>query len=194
VLPKVEVYSIPIEADIKEANCVQTFATHHDTLINTQLMLIYNVLNEIETEYAHMVLRNLSYIIRQCEQPVLVLLAEPAAKKALPRIKWIRQLLLQYSTVIIDELNENISFQAEPIMIELKGVNHRLFSKDFGKNPPDFETTLNRVIMACHMTPPEPFSSQQYEQLRRQFAVRRDRKGKIMKESTPRVNSQLSLF
>jgi len=194
VLPKVEVYSIPIEADIKEANCVQTFAAHHDTLVNTQLMLIYNVLNEIETEYAHMVLRNLSYIIRQCEQPMLVLLAEPSAKKALPRIQWIRKLLLQHSIKIIDELNENISFEAEPIMIELKGVNHLLFSKDFGKNPPDFETTLNRVIMACRMIPPEPFSSQQYEQLRRLYAVRRDRKGKIMKGGTPRIDSQLSLF
>jgi hypothetical protein len=79
-------------------------------------------------------------------------------------------------------------------MIELKGVNHLLFSKDFGKNPPNFETTLNRVIMACRMIPPEPFSSQQYEQLRRLYAVRRDRKGKIMKGGTPRIDSQLSMF
>lgn len=194
VLPKVEVYSIPIEADIKEANCVQTFATHHDSLINTQMMLIYNVLNEIETEYAHMVLRNLSYIIRQSEQPMLVLLAEPSATRAWPRIKWIRQLLLQYSTVIIDEPNENISFETEPIMIELKGVNHRLFSREFERNPPEFETTLSRVIMACHMIPPEPFSSQRYEQLRRLFSIRRDKKGKIMKEGTPKIDSQPRLF
>jgi hypothetical protein len=194
VLPKVEVYSISIEADIKQANCVQTFATHHDTLTNTQLMLIYNVLNEIETEHASVVLRNLSYIIRQCEQPLLLLLAEPSSKKIWPRIKWLRELLLNYSTVIIDERNENISFEAEPIMIELKGVNHRLFSREYEKNPPEFETTLNRVIMACRMIPPEPFSYQHYEQLRRLFLVRRDSKGKIMKEGAPKVDSQLSMF
>ena len=194
VLPKVEVYGIPIEADIKETNCVQTFATHHDTLVNTQLMLIYNVLNEIETEYAHIVLRNLSYIIRQCEQPLLILLAEPSAKKAWPRIKWIRQLLLKYSTVIMDEPNETISFTAEPTRIELKGVNDRLFSRTYEKNPPEFATSLNRVIMACNMIPPEPFSAQQYEQLRRQFLVRRDKKGKIVTEDTPKIDSQVRMF
>jgi hypothetical protein len=121
------------------------------------------------------------------------LLAEPTSNKAWPRIKWIRELLLNHSTVIIDEPNENISFKAEPIMIELKGVNRRLFSRDFEKNPPEFETTLNRVIMACHMIPPEPFSSQHYEQLRRLFSIRRDKKGKIMKEGTPKIDSQLRL-
>ena len=194
VLPKVEVYSIPIEADIKENNCVQTFATHHDTLVNTQLMLIYNVLNEIETEYARIVLRNLSYIIRQCEQRLLLLLAEPAAKKAWPRIKWIRQLLLTYSTVIIDEPNESISFTEEPTRIEMKGVNELLFSRAYEKNPPVFETSLNRAVMACQMIPQEPFSSQRYEQLQRLFSVRRDRKGKIIREDIPRIGHQLPMF
>jgi hypothetical protein len=157
-------------------------------------MLIYNVLNEIETEHARMVLRNLSYIIRQCEQRLLVLLAEPAAKKAWPRIKWIRQLLLTYSTVIIDEPNESISFTEEPIRIEMKGVNELLFSRAYEKNPPVFETSLNRAVMACQMIPQEPFSSQSYEQLQRLFSIRRDRKGKIIKENMPRIGHQLPMF
>jgi len=193
VMPKVDIFSIPVEADIKESNCVQTFAAHHDSLVNTQLLLIYNVLNEIESENAPTVLRNLSYIIRQCEQPLLVLLAEPTAKKAWPRIKWIRQLLLEHSTVLVDGLNEEISFSKEPTKITLTGLNERLFGRTFEKNPPLFENSLHRVILACQMVPPEPFSSQSYAQLRRLLLrVKRDQKGKILKE--PTTDYQLPLL
>jgi len=194
VLPKVDIFSIPIEADIKEDNCVQTFATHHDSLVNTQLLFIYNVLNEIESEYAPVVLRNLSYIIKQCEQPLLVLLAEPTANKAWPRIKWIRDLLLQYSTIIIDSPYEEIDFLTDPMRIIMTGLNERLFSRTFERNPPEFKTSLDRVIMACHMVPPEPFSSQRYEQLQR-LQLKRDKKGKIIKEHDMSVtDGQLRLF
>lgn len=194
VLPKVDIFQESIEADIKEANCVQTFAAHHDSLVSTQLLLIYNVLNEIESMYAPLVLRNLSYIIRQCEQPLLVLLAEPTAPKAWPRIKWLRDLLLQFSTVLIDERNEEIAFSEEPTRIASTGLNDRLFSRAIEKNPPLLETSLNRVIMACQMVPPEPFSSQRYEQLRR-LQLKRDRKGRIVREAViPVTDYQLPLF
>ena len=194
VLPKVDIFQVPIEADIKEANCIPTFATHHDSLVSTQILLIYNVLNEIEAGYASIVLRNLSYIIRQCEQPLLVLLAEPTAKKAWPRIKWLRNLLLQYSTVLSDELDAEITFLEEPMKISLIGLNSRLFGREIEKNPPVFETSINRIMMACEMIPPEPFSSQHYEQLRR-ILLKRDRKGKIMKEPVmPEINYQPPLF
>jgi hypothetical protein len=190
VLPKVDIYQEHIEADIKEENCVQKFAAQHDTLVNTQLLFIYNVLNEIESEYAPIVLRNLSYIIRQCEQPLLVLLAEPTAKKAWPRIRWLRDLLLQYSTVLIDNPCEEIEFSKDPTRIVMKGLNERLFSRSFEKNPPEFKTSLDRVIMACHMIPPEPFSSERYEQLRRlQLRLRRDRKGRIIKGEDASVDT-----
>lgn len=188
VLPKVDIYQEHIDADIKEANCVQTFSAHHDSLVNTHLLFIYNVLNEIESEYAPVVLRNLSYIIRQCEQPLLVLLAEPTAKKAWPRIKWIRDLLLQYSTVLIDSPYEEIEFSNDPTRIVMKGLNERLFSRTFEKNPPEFKTSIDRVIMACQMIPPEPFTSQRYEQLQRlQLRLKRDKKGKIIKEDDTQV-------
>lgn len=196
VLPKVDIYQVPIEADLREHNCVQIFAGHHDSLVSTDLLLIYNVLNEIESMYAPVVLRNLSYIIRQCEQPLLVLLAEPTALKAWPRIRWIRNLMLQYSKVLIDESNEEIKFSEEPTKVTLTGVNERLFSRAIEKNPPFFETSIKRVIMACQMIPPDPFTSQRYEQLRKlQSKLRRDSKGKIMKESvTPSTDYQLPLF
>jgi len=194
VLPKVDIFQVPIEADIKEANCIQTFATYHDSLVSTQILLIYNVLNEIEAGYASIVLRNLSYIIRQCEQPLLVLLAEPTAKKAYPRIKWLRNLLLQYSTVLSDELDAEITFSEEPTKVTLIGLNDRLFGRAIEKNPPVFETSIKRVMMTCQMIPPEPFSHQRYEQLRR-ILLRRDQKGKIMKEPVvPEINYQLPLF
>ena len=191
VLPKVDIFSVPIEADIKEANCIQTFAAQHDSIVSTDLLVIYNVLNEIEAMYAPIVLRNLSYIIRQCEQPLLVLLAEPTPLSAWPRIRWIRDLLLQYSTVLMDERHQVVKFSEEPTKVTLAGVNERLFGRAVGKNPPVFETSLNRVMMACQMVPPEPFSSQHYEQLQRlQSKLKRDPKGRIVKESLP----QLPLF
>jgi hypothetical protein len=196
VLPKIDTYSIPIKADIKETNCIQTFSASHDSLVNTQILFIYNVLNEIESIYAPQVLRNLSYIIRQCEQPLLVLLAEPTAPKAWPRIRWLRDLLLQHTNVIWDDLNEEIDFSKAPTKISLTGINEILFSRESGKNPPSFETTLNRVIMACQMIPPELFTSQRYEQLKRiQLKLKRDTKGKLKKETdTPEIDYQLRLF
>ncbi len=190
VMPKVDIYSIPIEADIKETNCIQTFAAQHDSIVSTNILIIYNVLNEIEASYASIVLRNLSYIIRQCDKPLLVLLAEPTAPKAWPRIKWIRKLLLQHTTVFLDELNEKFIFSKEPTKVAMKGINKRLFSREIEKNPPTFETSLNRVIMACQMVPPELFESQRYEQLKR-LSLKRDRKGRIQKDSDmPDINYQ----
>jgi hypothetical protein len=195
VLPKIDIYSIPIKADIKDTNCIQTFAASHDSLVSTQILFIYNVLNEIESNYAPIVLRNLSYIIRQCEQPLLILLAEPTAPKAWPRIKWLRDLLLQYSTVLLDNLNEEFDFSKAPTKISLTGINELLFGRNSGKNPTKFETKLNRVTMACQMIPPELFSSQRYEQLRRtQMKHRRDLKGKLTKELVePEIGQQLPL-
>jgi hypothetical protein len=181
ILPKVDIYSTPVEADIKESNCVQTFATHHDSLVSTQILIIYNVLNEIETTYAPIVLRNLSYIIRQCGERLLVLLAEPTAPKAWPRIKWMRQLLLDHSKVLLDEPNCKIGFSEEPTKIDLRGLNERLFSRAIEKNPPTFETSLNRVMMACQIVPPELFEAHRYEQLQR-LLLKRDSKGKILKQ------------
>jgi len=195
VLPRVDIFSVPIEADLREANCVQIFAAHHDSLIRTQLMLIYNVLNEIETMYAPIVLRNLSYIIRQCEQPLLVLLAEPTARKAAPRIRWLRELLLRHSKVLMDEADQEIQFLQEPTRIALEGVesglNDRLFSRSVEKNPPAFETSLRRVLMACQMVPLAPFSAEHYQQLRR-LQLMRDRKGRITQQ--PIIDPQMRLF
>lgn len=193
VLPKVEIFRVPIEADLREANCVQTFATNHNSLVKTQLLLIYNVLNEIESTYAHVVLRNLSYIIRQCEQPLLVLLAEPTAPKAWPRIKWLRQLLLQHSTVLIDEPNIRIEFTTEPTSIIKSGLNDLLFGRTIEKNPPALETTLHRVLMACQMNPPAPFSTQHYEQLRR-LQLKRDTRGRILSSPPSPIEYQIPLF
>jgi hypothetical protein len=197
VLPKVEVYHKDIDADLKEANCVQTFAAHHDSLVKTQILFIYNVLNEIETGYASMILRNIAYIIRQCEQPLLVLLAEPSAPKAWPRIKWLRELLLKHSTVLLDQPNAFIDFSAAPTDISFEGnengLNDRLFGRRFNKNPPMLETTLHRVLMACQMIPLPPFSAEQYEQLKR-LGMKRDRKGRIMPPQTMPEFKQLSLF
>jgi hypothetical protein len=193
VLPIVIIYQEPIDADIKDGHCVQTFAAHHDSLTNTNILLIYSVLNEIESEYAPAVLRNLSYIIRQCEEPLLILLAEPVAKKAWPRIKWIRNLLLEHSTVIQDQPNETIEFNSDPIKISLNGVNELLFGQQFDKNPPKLETKLNRVLMACKMIPTEPFSRERYDQLQRMVTkFRRDQKGKRLKD-TPESENEYQL-
>jgi hypothetical protein len=183
VLPKVDIYHEDIDADLKETSCLQIFAAHHDRLVKTQILFVYNVLNEIEASYAHIILRNVSYIVRQCEQPLLVLLAEPSALKAWPRVRWLRDLLLRHCTLLLDEPDAVVSFQEEPIRIAFEedqnGLNNRLFGKQFNKNPPALETSLRRVLLACQMIPLPPFSAEHYEQLRR-LSLRRDQKGRIM--------------
>ena len=84
-------------------------------------------------------------------------------------------------------------FSEEPTKIDLTGVNERLFSRAIEKNPPIFETSLNRTMMACQIVPPELFESQRYEQLQR-LLMRRDQKGKILKQDMPDVNYQPPLF
>ena len=196
VLPRVDIYRVPIEVDLRDANCVQIFSANHDSLIKTQLLFIYNVLNEIESMYAPMVLRNLSYIIKQCEQRLLVLLAEPTAPKASPRIRWLRELLLEHSKVLLDDPNALIEFLEEPTKIALEGtdtgLNDRLFSRGVDRNPSALEISLWRVLMACQMIPLAPFSTEHYEQLRK-LELRRDRKGRIAPQQ-PTAPSQFRLF
>jgi hypothetical protein len=191
VMPKVDIYSAPIEADITQSNCVQTFATFHDALVSTQLLFVYNVLNEIEVEYRDRVLRNLSYVIRQVEQPLLLLMAEPTVLKAWPRIKWFRELLLRHFNVLLDEPDSRIRFDTDPTNMVLQGINERLFSRLLDKNPPTFDPGLSRSLIACSMASVSPFSSQHYEQLRR-TQLKRDRKGRITADTA--VERQLELL
>lgn len=193
VWPKVQIFREDIAADLKEENCVQTFASHHDSLVRTQILFIYNVLNEIEAQYAAMVLRNMGYIIRQCEQSLLILLAEPSAPKAWPRIKWLRNELLEHYKPLLDEQKAVLEFSEEPTRVAFEGAESGLNDRLFGESPlPRLETSLKRVLLACKMVPVAPFSSQHYEQLR-SLQLRRDRKGRIVAQE-PATDYQLPLF
>lgn len=192
-MPRIEPYQVPIEVDIKEANCINTFATHHDSLISTNILIIYNVLNEIEANYAPMVLRNLRYITTQCTQTLLVLVAEPTVFKAWPRIKLIRQELLNYSRVLVDEPDGKIDFLSEPTNITMTGLNERLFGRTNEKNRPLLETSLNRVMIASQIVPPLLFEPYRYEQLQR-LLIKRGPKGKIVKQPDRLTDYQLPWF
>ena len=93
-----------------------------------------------------------------------------------------------------DKLDEEIRFTTEPTKVSLVGINENLFGRAHEKNPPQLETALHRVLMACQMIPPEPFSSVRYEQLQR-LKLRRDRKGKLLeKPIEPALEYQLPLI
>lgn len=181
--PKVQIYHKDIEADLTESNCVEKFSHHHDSLIDTDILVIYNVLNEIEVKHAETVFRNLSYVLRQCVKPLLLIIAEPTAPKAWPRVNWLLEQLMECSTVLQYESKATINFTKDPIKIAFEekgtGLNDRLFGREAGKNPPALETTLKRVLMACQLKPLAPFSAEfAYEQFRR-LKIRRIKKGRF---------------
>lgn len=194
--PKVNIFPKNITADLTNPASITKFAENHDALISTDILLIYNVLNEIETKHANMVWRNLNYILRQAEKPVLVLLMEPAAPKISPRINWIKQLLVQCSTPIIDETRMTIDFNVPPMEIVMDvgdgELNKRLFSRPGPGADVEFQTSLERQVFASVIEPRNTLSKEQvYKQLAT-FQLRRS--GRSGRFTTTTDEKQLTIF
>ncbi len=190
--PKINIQLTEIDADISHADCVKKFAEHHDELVATDIVLIYNVLNEIETRYSSKVYRNLKYIFRQSNNPLLILLMEPSAKKAQPRVKWLMERLIESSKVVLANNDEEIFFEEDPISINLEetgeGLNNRLFG---GQHGPHFENSFKRAHMACFVIPWSPIPIEDVQKQLDKFQVKRE-KGKFAKTMNNIKNNQLS--
>lgn len=187
--PRIDFYKNNILADIKK-NCVPKFAEYHDDLINTDIILLYNVLNEIEAKNSSNVFKNLNYILRQCVKPLLVLIAEPTEDKARPRVDWLRKQLAQCSKIIVNG-DDEFEFDEEPVKIEFEGredgLNERLFKRRTDASNPRLEKTLKRNQLACVI---EPISPVPWEKVLKQLS--RIEIGKRRK--TGRMEKQQELF
>lgn len=140
--PKLAVHPIDIDADLTE-DCLTKFVNRYDILARTDILLIYNVLNEIATKHAKMLWRNIEFLIRICRQPLLILLMEPCAQKALPRVEWVKIRLAQSSELIWEKDEDEIYFNAEPIEIDYEdtnvGLNDRLFRQTLDGGRPELQ-------------------------------------------------------
>ncbi len=120
--PKLDVIPTDVDADLI-ADCVPRFADHYDKIANTDILLVYNVMNEIHTRHSLMVWRNVDFILKICNRPLLILLMEPSVPKARPRVDWLKAQFAQRSEVISDSSEEEIFFNADPIRIDYEGTN-----------------------------------------------------------------------
>lgn len=175
--PKLEVFPIDIHADLT-TDCVPKFADFYDNIAKTDILLIYNVLNEINLIHSKTVWKNIDFIIRTCERPLLILLMEPSVPKARARVDWLRLILTQSSDVILDKAEEEFFFNYDPIRIDYEGtgngLNDRLFGKVLDGAKPHFEKTLKRTHIACVVRPRSPIPM---EQIWKQLATIEYRRG-----------------
>jgi len=186
--PKLDIIPTDIDADLTD-NCVPKFADHYDKIVETDILLIYNVLNEIHTKHSSMVWRNVDFLLRTCSHPLLILLMEPSVLKARPRVDWLKAQLAQCSDVIHDSIEEEIFFNTDPIRIDLEGtnigLNDRLFGQPLDGGKPLLLQSLKRTHIACRVKPQSPISMEQVQKQLSMLKLKRGKKGRFIRQPTP---------
>ncbi|MFC1957364.1 hypothetical protein ACFLX0_00900 [Chloroflexota bacterium] len=194
---KLDVIPVDIDADLTK-DCISRFSNYYDSLAKTDILLIYNVMNEITTVYNKMVWKNIKFILNNVEQPLLILLAEPSAPNASPRINWLKTQLAQCSNVIHVRDEEEFFFDSDPFQIDFEnsgiGLNDRLFGESLdGGGKPQLFTSIKRTHMACRIEPQSPISIEQVLQQLAALKVRRGKKGYFIGQSK-KVSPQLTFL
>jgi len=186
--PKLDIIPTDIDADLVK-NCIPEFANHHDKLAETDILLIYNVMNEITTIHSKMVWRNINFILRICERPILILLMEPSARNARPRVDWLKAQFAQSSEVIHEKDEEEISFNSEPILIDYEGtnigLNDRLFGQTLDGSRPKLQQMVKRTHITCRAKPQSPISMEQVLKQLSMLDLKRGKKGRFIKQPRP---------
>lgn len=184
---KLEVIPTDIDADLTK-DCVPKLASYYDAIAKSDILLIYNVMNEITTIHNNMVWRNIKFIINSIEQPLLILLAEPSAPNASPRVSWLKTQLAQYSEVIHIRDEEEFFFDAEPLCIEFEntgiGLNDRLFGQTMDGSKPQLISSLKRTHMACRVKSKSPISMEQVLKQLAMLKIKRGEKGRFLKQTS----------
>lgn len=177
---KVDVDKIDIEVDLKE-NAIPAFANQYDRLINTDILLIYNVLNEIPSTYATRVWKNIRFLIDIFQNNVLILLMEPSAPNAEPRIYIIKEQIAQQTDLIEESKEETFQFTEEPVCIKMidseDDLNYRLFGPSTDSSKPQFDTTISRAHLSSVKIPDSPITVEQIARQLSKLGIKRTRKG-----------------
>jgi hypothetical protein len=186
--PKLDVFPTNIDGDLTK-DCLPKFADHYDKIVETDILLIYNVMNEINTNHSKMVWRNIDFILRTCRRPLLILLMEPSVLKARPRVDWLKAQLAQCSEVIHDKAEEEISFNSGPLRIGFEGtnvgLNDRLFGQTLDGSKPLLQWSLKRTHIACRVKPQSPISMEQVQKQLSMLKLKRGKKGRFVKQARP---------
>jgi hypothetical protein len=188
--PKVAIKEYPIVADLTKP-CWEKFAKIHEVLINSDILICYNVLNENEVSVQQKIIANIRYVLVQNVKNLLVLLMEPSPDKAIPRVRPFKEFLTQHATIIHDHI-KTYAFNKPPLKIEFEnegdGLNRRLFSrKPNEKSNPLFDQTIKRNAVAALKKPNEVIPFQiavvQHREIRHRekgYYLRRRENGKQM--------------
>ena len=195
LLPGIRVIPNDIDVDLTE-DCISKLAPYYDRLRGTDLLVIYHLLNEIETKHASEVWKNLQFILKVCDTPVLVLVAEPPTAKAWPRVQWLRERLAECTRVLMSEPDSEVHFTSDPVNIELEGtgqgLNDRLFGRPRHSGKPVMQRSLRRVLMACVASPRSPVSQEEVNQQLNTLKVERIRGRFVKRPQGPESQIPLS--
>ena len=191
---KLEVISKDIEINLVQDN-ISILSHNYDNLAETDIVLIYNVLNEITTNPSHQkyIWKNIKYILKICDKRVLILLMEPSAYYTRPRVQPIIERLNIVTKNILSSNEEEFIFDTEPLIIQFEskidGLNKRLFGNPSDGHKPTFEKSLKRIHLACVRDPLSPILELDAERQFRSIGRQRDEKQRFR-----RAKNQSSFF
>ncbi|MFC1945646.1 hypothetical protein ACFLW1_00430 [Chloroflexota bacterium] len=195
--PKLRVFPHDIDLNLINDN-ITLLSPHYDHLIKSDIILIYNILNEITSKYEKNVWKNLEYLFKICDKRVLVLLMEPAARYTLPRINPIVRKIEGYSKRILKADEEKFVFNSGPLKIKYEendnGLNIRLFKKLTGGPKPTFEKALKRIHLATYIEPLSPITKYDAERQYRTKSIRHSDKTAVNDIGQPSFNDIDSSF
>jgi hypothetical protein len=165
----------------------------YDVLADSDIILVYNVLNEITTYHTQAVWKNIEYILKICDKPALLLLMEPAANYTRSRVQPIIDELCKTTRIILKPEEQQFEFITEPLKIEYEndenGLNVKLFRNLIDGRKPEFETSLKRFSLACLVKPLSPITKYEVERQYRKAFPERDEKQRFVK-----YKDQISFF
>jgi len=159
---KVNIREFPVRVDLR-TQCAISFAEFHEEILNTDILMCYNVLNENEVKDQQRIIDNLRYILLLNRKPMLVLLMEPAPSKSIVRVRPFKKYLALICRILQDGIKTYV-LDSNPLKIEFEpddteGLNRKLFERLPGETyNPIFYSDIKRIAFAAVKKPEEPLS------------------------------------
>jgi len=181
--PKIEIDPVEIGVDLRK-DTIPELARYYDSLANTDILIIYNVLNEIPVTYTKYVWKNIKFLIDNFKKDVLILIMEPSAGRAEPRIYNIEEKLIYESDLISSSKEETFTFEASPVCIAMNpsedNLNYRLFGLRIDGEKPNFYNKIKRNHLSCIKKSKSVISPEQIWLQLSLLGRKRGRKGKFL--------------
>lgn len=194
--PKIDVDPVEITLDLRKDNIAE-LARYYDSLSNTDILLIYNVLNEIPVTHTKYLWKNLKFLIDNFKKDVLILVMEPSAGRAQPRIYNIEEKLIFESDLINSSKEQTFIFENPPVCIDMNSetedLNYRLFGLTMEGTKPEFLRKIKRNHLSCLKRYRSLISPEQIWLQLSLLGRKRSRKGTFIPKGT-KDNLQHSFF